>query len=182
MWMHLQQAAHVIRQGGVVAYPTEAVYGLGCHPLNEAAVRRVLAIKQRPENKGVILLGADLEQLLPFIELSAQDMEQLSRPWPLATTYLVPASPLTPSWIRGRHTKVAIRISQHPLASVLARLAGTPLVSTSANLHGAPSCRNVFQVRRALAPVLDFIVTGQCDLAARPSTIIDLESGAIVRQ
>ncbi len=182
MWMHLHQAARVLQRGGVVAYPTEAVYGLGCDPLNEAAVMHLLGIKSRPVNKGLILLGADLTQLAPFVELSADQQQRLSEYWPLATTYLVRASELTPAWIRGDHDKVAVRVSQHPVASELCRLAGSPIVSTSANRAGDPACRNVFQVTRQLGADLDFIVTGQCDRAARPSTIIDLESGAVLRQ
>lgn len=177
----LRQAALCIGQGGVVAYPTEAVYGLGCDPLNAEAVARLLAIKQRPVHKGLILLGADLQQLLPFMRLPDQSLAQLQH-WPLGTTYLVPASTLVPEWIRGDHSKVAVRVSHHPLATRLARLAGTPLVSTSANLSGRPSLRNPFQVGRQLGPLLDYIVTGQCDITDRPSTIIDLESGATVRQ
>ncbi|MDF1628381.1 MAG: L-threonylcarbamoyladenylate synthase [Alcanivoracaceae bacterium] len=182
MWMHLHTAAHALRQGGVVAYPTEAVYGLGCNPLDQHAVHRLLQIKQRPVNKGLILLGADIDQLLPFIKLSAQQEQQLRQHWPLATTYLVRSSELTPDWVRGDHDKVAVRVSQHPIASELCRLAGTALISTSANRGGQPACRNGFQVARHLGDEVDFIVTGQCDRAARPSTIIDLESGAILRQ
>lgn len=182
MWMHLYQAARALRQGGVIGYPTEAVYGLGCDPLNEAAVQRLLEIKSRPVSKGLILLGADLDQLLPFIELTAEQQQRLRKHWPLATTYLIHASALTPTWIRGDHDKVAVRVSQHPLATELCRLAGGPIVSTSANHAGDPACRNAFQVTRQLGADLDFIVTGQCDRAARPSTIIDLESGAVLRQ
>jgi len=182
MWMHLHQAARALQQGGVIAYPTEAVYGLGCDPLDEAAVMRLLEIKSRPVSKGLILLGADLDQLAPFIELSAEQQQRLRQHWPLATTYLVRASARTPTWIRGDHDKVAVRVSQHPIATELCRLAGTPVVSTSANHAGDPACRNVFQVTRQLGADLDFIVTGQCDRAARPSTIIDLDSGAVLRQ
>jgi L-threonylcarbamoyladenylate synthase len=182
MWMHLHQAARALQQGGVIAYPTEAVYGLGCDPLDEAAVMRLLEIKSRPVSKGLILLGADLDQLAPFIELSAEQQQRLRQHWPLATTYLVQSSALTPHWVRGEHDKVAVRVSQHPLASELCRLAGTALISTSANHSGQPACRNAFQVARQLGSEVDFIVTGQCDRAARPSTIIDLESGAILRQ
>lgn len=182
MWMHLHRAALVLQQGGVVAYPTEAVYGLGCDPLNEAAVQRLLEIKSRPVSKGLILLGADLDQLAPFIELTAKQQQQLAEHWPLATTYLVRASTLTPAWIRGEHDKVAVRVSRHPLATELCRLIDSPIVSTSANHAGEPACRNVFQTTRQLGADLDFIVTGQCDRAARPSTIIDLESGAVLRQ
>lgn len=182
MWMHLHQAALILHQGGVIAYPTEAVYGLGCDPLNQAAVMRLLEIKSRPVRKGLILLGADLDQLAPFVELTAEQRQRLRQHWPLATTYLVRASALTPAWIRGDHDKVAVRVSQHPVATELCRRAGGPLVSTSANHAGAPACRNVFQVTRQLGADLNFIVTGQCDRAARPSTIIDLESRAVLRQ
>lgn len=176
----LRQAARCIRQGGVLAYPTEAVYGLGCDPMDAAAVARVLAIKQRPVHKGLILLAADIEQLAPFVDLGDAELAKLT-PWPVATTYLVPASARVPAWITGDHAKVAVRVSHHPLASRLARLAGTPLVSTSANLSGRPALRNPLQVGRQLGPLLDFIVTGQCDISDRPSTIIDLDSGATVR-
>jgi L-threonylcarbamoyladenylate synthase len=181
MWMHLRQAADVIRHGGIIAYPTEAVYGLGCDPLNEIAVQRLLAIKGRNVNKGLILLADSLDQLLPFIALSEDQQIALRQHWPLATTYLVPASERTPTWIRGKHNKVAVRVTQHPVARALARLADTPLVSTSANRSGQPSCRNHFQVVRQLGDELDYLVVGQCDQAARPSTIIDLESGAVLR-
>jgi L-threonylcarbamoyladenylate synthase len=182
MWMHLHQAARTVRAGGVIAYPTEAVYGLGCDPLNEAAVLRLLAIKGRAASKGLILLGADLDQLRPFICLTDAQDARLRDNWPLATTYLVAASAKTPAWIRGQHDKVAVRVSQHPVAAELARLAGMPLVSTSANRSGEPACRTPLQVMRQLGSDLDFIVTGQCDRAARPSTIIDLESGTVLRR
>jgi L-threonylcarbamoyladenylate synthase len=181
MGTHLHQAANILRQGGVVAYPTEAVYGLGCDPLNEQAVNRLLTIKQRPVGKGLILLGADLEQLLPFISLSTQQQQQLQQHWPLATTFLIRSSERTPAWVRGDHDKVAVRVSHHPVASQLALLAGTALISTSANLHGQPSCHHTEQVKQQLGDKVDFIVSGQCDQATRPSTIIDLESGAIIR-
>lgn len=181
MGTHLHQTAIILRQGGVVAYPTEAVYGLGCDPLNEQAVNRLLAIKQRPIGKGLILLGADLEQLLPFIRLSARQQQQLQQHWPLATTYLIRSSEHTPAWVRGDHDKVAVRVSHHPVASQLARLAGSALISTSANHHGQPSCRHAEQVAQQLGEEVDFIVNGQCDQATRPSTIIDLDSGAILR-
>lgn len=181
MWMHLVQAAAVIRAGGVIGYPTEAVFGLGCDPLNAQAVRRLLAIKQRPVSKGLILLAAELAQLEPYIVLSTTQRHSLQQHWPLATTYLVEASSHTPAWIRGDHSKVAIRVTQHPVARALARQLHGPLVSTSANRAGEAACRNQFQLQRQLGAELDFIVSGQCDLAARPSTIIDLDSGAVLR-
>ena len=138
----LRQAARAIREGGVVAYPTEAVYGLGCDPLNARAVDRLLAIKQRPMHKGLILLGADLDQLRPFVDLPEETLAPL-KAWPVGTTYLVPASSLVPEWIRGEHAKVAVRVSHHPLA---ARLAGS--------IQSLPCCEsdhNVAQVVHVLS-------------------------------
>ncbi len=177
----LHTAARVIRAGGVVAYPTEAVYGLGCDPANEAAVRRLLAIKQRPVHKGLILLAGDTAQLRPWISVSDTDMARMQATWPGPVTWVVPASERVPAWVRGRHSSVAVRVSGHPLARALALAAGTPIVSTSANLSGRPSARNAFQVGRQLGQEIDFLVAGQCDLAAKPSTIIDLTSGRTLR-
>ncbi len=181
MKQHLQSAAEIIHAGGVVAYPTESVYGLGCDPFNEAAVMRLLAIKQRPVDKGLILIGADLEQLLPYVQLTDAQQQQLAAGWPAPLTYLVPITDAVPAWVRGSHPKVAIRVPDHPLARELCRRVGHPIISTSANLSGRPSARNPFQVARQLGDQLDFIVTGACDRASKPSTIIDLESGRTLR-
>ncbi|MDX1804208.1 MAG: L-threonylcarbamoyladenylate synthase [Alcanivorax sp.] len=181
MQQHLASAAHILRHGGVVAYPTEAVYGLGCDPLDEAAVRRLLAVKQRPEAKGLILLAADLQQLLPYIKVTDAELARLDNSWPAPVTFLVPASERVPAWVRGDHAKVAVRVSAHPLARSLAALAGGPIISTSANLSGRPAARNRFQVARQLGDQVDFIVSGACDRASKPSTIIDLQSGQTLR-
>lgn len=164
-----------------MAYPTESVYGLGCDPFNEGAVLRLLAIKQRPVDKGLILIGADLAQLLPYVILTEEQQQQLEAGWPAPLTYLVPITDAVPAWVRGRHTKVAIRVPDHPLARQLCQRVGHPIISTSANLSGRPSARNPFQVARQLGDQLDFIVTGACDRASKPSTIIDLESGRTLR-
>ncbi len=181
MKQHLQSAAEIIQAGGVVAYPTESVYGLGCDPFNQQAVMRLLAIKQRPVEKGLILIGADLEQLLPYVQLTQAQQQQLAAGWPAPLTWLVPVTGAVPAWVRGSHSKVAIRVPDHPLARELCRRVGHPIISTSANLSGRPSARNTFQVARQLGEQLDFIVTGACDRASKPSTIIDLESGRTVR-
>ncbi|WP_111657937.1 L-threonylcarbamoyladenylate synthase [Isoalcanivorax indicus] len=175
-------AARVVRGGGVIAYPTEAVYGLGCDPANEEAVLRLLEIKQRPVHKGLILLGADAEQLRPWIKVSDAELARMTERWPGPVTWVVPASARVPGWVRGEHATVAVRVSGHPLARAIAAAAGTPIISTSANLSGRPSARNRFQVARQLGDQLDLIVNGDCNLAQRPSAIIDLASGAHLRR
>lgn len=181
MWMHLHTAARVIRQGGVVAYPTEGVYGLGCDPLNEDAVARLLEIKRRDPDQGLILLGADEEQLRPFMAVNEAQLGRMRQTWPGPVTWLVPASARVPALVRGRHSTVAVRVSGHPQARQLAALAGTPLVSTSANRSGQPAAVSVFQVQRHLGDELDFVVNGRCQRPGRPSTIIDLASGEKLR-
>ena len=101
MYQHLHSAAQIIQAGGVVAYPTESVYGLGCDPFNEEAVSRLLAIKERPVSKGLILIGADLEQLEPYIRLTDSQRKQVAGQWPAPLTYLVDAADSVPAWVRG---------------------------------------------------------------------------------
>ncbi|BAP12989.1 hypothetical protein AS19_01380 [Alcanivorax sp. NBRC 101098] len=181
MDQHLLSAAQIIQEGGVVAYPTESVYGLGCDPFNRNAVMQLLAIKHRPVSKGLILIGESLAQLGPYLHLNEQQSAQLEKKWPAPITYLVDASDRLPAWVRGEHRKVAVRVPDHPLARQLCQLAGQPIISTSANISGRPAARNRYQVARQLGNQLDFIVSGACDRAAKPSTIIDLESGRILR-
>ena len=178
---HLRRGADIIRHGGLVAYPTEAVYGLGCDPLNAEAVARLLVLKRRAPEQGMILLAADLDQVLPWVALDGEQQAALAQHWPLATTYLLPPSQRVPYWITGEHRRVAVRVTAHPVAAALARHADTPIVSTSANRSGEPPARNRFQAARRFAGEVDFIITGQCNLARQPSTIVDFETGEVLR-
>lgn len=180
--LRLHAAARAIQAGGIVAYPTEAVYGLGCDPRNETAVRRLLALKRRPLHKGLILIAADFAQLAPFLQpLSASDQERLAATWPGPCTWLIPARPTTPCWLRGRHDTLAVRITAHPLAAALCRACGYPLVSTSANRSGRPPARTVLAVRRQLGCDLDDLLPGLTGGAAKPTEIRDLRTGQVVR-
>ncbi len=176
----LRRAGEIVRAGGVVAYPTEGVFGLGCRPDDAAAVLRIIDIKQRDPLAGVLLIAADLEQLDGWIDLpgNAPDLRSTAeRP----VTWIVPATSVVPLWIRGRHAGVAIRITAHPVAAALCRAAGMPLVSTSANEHGRPPARNQFVLRRNFRELVDCIVPGRCGPAKGPSEIRDLASGKIFR-
>lgn len=181
MDQHLHSAAQIIQAGGVVAYPTESVYGLGCDPFNRDAVMQLLAIKKRPVSKGLILIGESLAQLAPYLSLTEAQSAQLQTQWPAPVTYLIDASDRLPVWVRGQHRKVAVRVPDHSLARQLCQLAGQPIISTSANISGRPAARNRYQVARQLGDQLDFIVSGACDQGSKPSTIIDLESGRVLR-
>lgn len=175
-------AVRALRARGLIAYPTEAVFGLGCDPNDEAAVLRLLAAKHRRVEKGLILAAADLDQLLPYITpLDAVRTERLRDTWPGPVTWLVPASDRCPTWIRGRHSAVAVRVSAHPVVRDLCRRFGGPIVSTSANRAGREPARDARSVRRAFGPVLDAIVNAPVGGAEKPSEIRDLASGRIIR-
>ncbi len=178
----IRQAARIVHRGGLIAYPTEAVYGLGCDPLNAAAVQRLLALKQRPMDKGLILIAADLDQLRPFLQpLSAEDEATVLATWPGPVTWLLPARAETPRWLRGRHDTLAVRVTDHPLAAALCRRLGHPLVSTSANRSGRQPARSPLDVLRQLNHGIDLILSAPLGKQARPTTIRDLASGRIVR-
>ena len=181
-WLRLRTVARTVQSGGVVAYPTEAVYGLGCDPRNELAARRLLALKDRPMHKGLILIAADFAQLAPFLQpLSPADQARLAVTWPGPYTWLIPARPDTPRWLRGRHDTLAVRVTAHPLAAALCRACGHALVSTSANFSGRPPARTALAVRRQLGRTIDALLVGPTGGAAQPTEIRDLRSGQRVR-
>lgn len=174
----IAKAGRILKQGGVVAYPTEGVYGLGCLPGNRAAVRRLLEIKQRDPSLGLVLIGSRPEQLAAWAELPDVPLES-SAGHPV--TWVLPARAAVPAWIRGRHPGVAVRITAHPVAAALCEAAGSALVSTSANLSGQAPTRSPLLVRRRFGRLVDFVVPGRCGAAAGPSEIRDFASGETLR-
>lgn len=178
----IQRAAQLMRAGNVVAYPTEAVWGLGCDPANAQAVARLLRLKHRSWRKGVILLGADQSQFEPLIERLDKGLQaRLRQSWPGPVTWLVPAAGLVPSWIRGNFTSVALRVTDHPLAAGLSLAFGGPIVSTSANPQGMPPARDRLRLRCYFGDRLDHITPGELGGRKQPSEIRDLITGDIVR-
>lgn len=173
-----------LQQQEVIAYPTEAVFGLGCDPDSEEAVMALLALKQRPVEKGLILIAADYAQLEPYIadrELSVLQRERMFASWPGPVTYVVPASPHTPRWLTGRFDSLAIRVSDHPDVQALCRGFGKPLVSTSANLSGEPPCRNADEVMKQFGPQFP-VLHAETGGRLNPSEIRDVISGNLIRQ
>ena len=177
----IQQIARCVRQGGVIAYPTEAVWGVGCDPWNEEAVLNLLALKDRPMHKGVILVAGDISQF-DFLLQDLPDawIEQLRSSWPGPNTWLVPHQNLLPQWITGQHDSVALRVSDHPLVQALCALTG-PIVSTSANPAGRPSARTRLRVEQYFHGQLDGVLGGALGGRRNPSLIRDLRTGAVVR-
>ncbi len=178
----IRMAAHVMHRGGVIAYPTEAVYGLGCDPRSEAAVQHLLELKQRPVSKGLILIAADFSQLRRYVaEPSPEQQSKLEQSWPGPVTWLIPARPETPRWLRGDHHTLAVRVTAHPVAAALCRMFGGPVVSTSANLAGHPPARNPLAVRRYFHHQLGCIVHGKVGPNRNPTEIRNLADGNLVR-
>jgi L-threonylcarbamoyladenylate synthase len=178
----IAQAARWAACGGLVAYPTEAVYGLGCDPRDGAAVRRLLELKTRPEGKGLILIAADWSQLAPYVvTLDPGRMATIHATWPGPVTWLLPARLEIPRWLTGDHATLAVRVTAHPLAAALCRRWGGALVSTSANRANRSPARSPLGVRRALGAGLDYILVGPCGGAARPSSIRDGVTGEVLR-
>lgn len=179
---HLQQATHILDAGGIIAYPTEAIYGLGCDPLLESAVLRLCAIKQRPLEKGLILIASDFKQLKPFLaKLDKKLKRKVKKSWPGPTTWLLPAHPGTPHWLCGAHSTIAVRVTAHPVAAALCRAFGSPLVSTSANLSLHPAARTPLRVQQIFGDQIDMVVHGATGDLQRPTEIRDGSSGKIIR-
>lgn len=174
------RAARHLVAGGVLAYPTEGVWGLGADPRNRHAVEKILELKKRPVSKGVILVAAAAEQF-EFIlrHLEPDQRAVLDASWPGPNTWLVPHHGEVPYWICGEHTTVALRVSAHPVVRALCQLAG-PLVSTSANPQGLPPARSALKARFYFGDQVGY-APGQVNRNAKPSTIRDLVTGALVR-
>ena len=178
----LRMAAQVVLGGGVIAYPTESIWGLGCDPFNEEAVEQLLELKQRPSGKGLILVAASPSQFEWLLhDLSQAQQSRLTLSWPGPVTWLVPHRGRVPAWISGDHTTVALRVSAHKRVRQLCRCCDGPLVSTSANTAGSVAAKAPHQVWRYFGEGVDYLLPGQVGGSSRPSMIRDLLSDTIVR-
>lgn len=174
------KAAEILQGGGVIAYPTEGVFGLGCLPSDTTAVRKLLAIKQREPSKGLILLAAHASQFDGWIALPAT--VSLPDPQPdNPITWIAPAGEKADYLVRGDNAGIAVRITTNPVAMAICKAVDSPIISTSANLSGRPVARNQFNLRRQFGSLVDYVVPGDCGPSAGPSEIRDLMSGNVLR-
>lgn len=173
-----------LRQNRVVAYPTEAVFGLGCNPNSEQAVRALLELKQRPEEKGLILIAPDREFLLPYIDesrIGESEWQRLERQSDKAITWVVPAKTNVPGYLRGQFDTIAVRICRVQAVVDLCSGCGFALTSTSANLSGQPPCRTAEEVVEQFGP--DFpVLFAKTGGRINPSEIRDIFTQHIFRQ
>lgn len=179
---HIREAVRRIADGGVIAYPTETVYGLGCDPFNATAVLHLLRLKQRDPGQGLILVASDFQQLEPLLlPLPAAARRRVSKAAVTPTSWILPCADWVPTWLRGKHRSLAVRISTHPTCRALCDRWGGPLVSTSANLHGHPAARNPLDIARAFHGRLDYVVHSPVAGSGHPSRIRDGLSGKVLR-
>jgi L-threonylcarbamoyladenylate synthase len=182
--LSLDSAVATLTQGGVIAYPTEAVWGLGCDPRQQAAVLRLLEIKRRPVDKGVIVVAASVDVLHAWVDMDAlapARRQEVLASWPGPHTWILPITAQAPRWVTGTHDGLAVRISAHPLVAALCAAWGGPLVSTSANLAGEPPARSRQALDPALLASIDGVVDGEVGALAQPTQIRDARSGQILR-
>jgi len=179
----LHTAARWIRSGGVIAYPTEAVFGLGCDPANPNAVERVLTLKNRSWRKGLILVASEQRQLERWVEKIGDSWSrQLDKSWPGPTTWLLPASRDCPNWLSGEHDTLAVRVSAHPLVRRLCDILDGAIVSTSANTSGQRPARSVLDIRLRYGTRIDFVLPGPLGGQNQVTEIRDLASGQVIRK
>lgn len=189
----LEKAVEVLHAGGIVATPTEAVFGLSCDPDNFSAVKKLLALKERDTSKGFILISDTLSRLCPYISPLTNDQENtISSMLPKPVTWVVPKASSLPTWIAGEHDSIAIRVTGHPLAKALCAAFGKPLISTSANLSGQPPAKTAKEVHTLFTSALAkhqslfkedwYILDGMLGSESKPTQIRDLITGTILRQ
>ena len=177
----LNQAVSVVAAGGILAYPTEGVYGIGCSPYRLSAINKVLSLKGRKVSKGLILIGSDISQVEHLVDMQVlSDRPEILASWPGPVTWIFPANPGVPEWLTGHHSSLAIRITDHPLVRSLCDKTGL-LVSTSANPSGCHPARTAGRVRAYFGNKLDYILPGVIGGLRGSTEIRDAVSGKILR-
>ena len=170
-----------LQHGGLIAYPTESCYGLGCDPRNPHALRHLIRLKGRSAAKGLLLIAHHFRQLKPFIRpLSAIDQMRMQRSWPGPVPWVVPASAACSLLLTGGRATIALRVTAHPPAARLCRELGMALVSPSANKSGRKPAKTAAQCRRIFGAQVR-VIDGRIGQRRRPSTLIDLATGTTLR-
>lgn len=178
----IEAAAALLQAGGVLAYPTEGVYGLGCDPDNRAAFEKIFALKRRPPEQGVLLIAADLDQVATWIgDAPEAAFTRAKAAWPGAHTFIFPRSARVPEWVAGGHAGIALRVTAHAPSAALCRAFGGPIVSTSANRHGEPPAKSAADIRGIFGDEPDGVLDAPLGGLDRPTPITDAVSGAIIR-
>jgi len=179
----IPRAVQCLQAGDVIAYPTEAVFGLGCDPASEAATRKILALKNRPAEAGLILIADTFERFASYIKpLKAGLKERANATWPGPVTWLFPRGESVPDWLAGNHDTIALRVTAHPVCRELCAAFGGAIVSTSANPREGKPATSQAAVEAYFGSALCGTVDGALGGADRPSEIRDLVTGRVLRE
>jgi len=176
----IRHAAHIVKNGGVIAYPTDTIYGLGCDPFDPDAIEKINRIKQRPLNKHFILLAGDVKQLRRLIQINT-DQEKTLTQNTLPTSWIVKASEDAPSWLTDSSGNLTIRISNDDNVQRLCRALGHAIISTSANISGKSPAKNSFALHKYFHHKVDKILLANKKPSAKASRIIRLCDNQIIR-
>ena len=169
-------------QDKIFAYPTEGVWGIGCNPFSEKAVKKLINLKKRPKNKGIIVLAGSLQQLLPFTQhLSEKLKKRMNSKWPGPHTWLVPSSPDIPKWLIGPTGLVALRLSDHKTVIELTESFNMPICSSSANISGQEPAKNLDEIRTFFGNKV-LIIEGELGGLKKPTPVQNLESKEWLRK
>lgn len=176
----IRHAAHIVRQGGIIAYPTDTIYGLGCDPYNREAVEKISRIKQRPLSKQLILLASEIEQLRPLIQLSKAQEEMITQSTE-PTSWIVTATADAPPWLTADDGSLTIRITQHDEVQKLCSALGHAIISTSANISGKKPAKNSMELHKYFHNRIEKILVYNKQPAGKASRIVRLSDGQIIR-
>ena len=179
---NIEAICESISNGGVIAYPTEAVFGLGCDPSNLESLETLLEIKQRSPDKGLILIASSFDQLRPFLAPDVEPTPEQSTPAPI--TWIFPANKDISSLLTGTHETLAVRVSAHPLVQAICSTLKHPITSTSANLSGEQPCKITSEIIEQFMhhqPAISAVLDGQTGGQLKPTEIRDASSGKILR-
>jgi len=181
--LNISRAMHCLQSGEIIAYPTEAVYGLGCDPACETAVRKLLALKDRPAEAGLILIADRFERFERYIQaLDAGQKELAMTAWPGPVTWLFPRAEGVPDWLAGNHATIALRLTAHPVCRELCAAFEGAIVSTSANPNKKEPARSAAEVEAYFGAAVCGTVAGELGGEHRPSEIRDLVTGRVIRE
>jgi len=177
----LKQVAAHLKRGGVIAYPTESCYGFGCDPKNYQAIKRILQLKQRNKNKGMIVISSKLNYLEKLImPLTIEELDYVNQYWPGAYSFVVQVKPHLPANLTGKHRSLAVRVTRHKQVRQLSNYLHNALVSTSANKSGFRAIKTYRECLRQFGKQV-LVLPGKTLGAKKPSTIIQLSTRKVLR-
>ncbi|EKE01290.1 MAG: hypothetical protein ACD_21C00171G0003 [uncultured bacterium] len=182
MQSKINQAVKILREGGIIAYPTEGVFGLGCDPFNETAVLRLLKIKRRKVEKGLILIATSWDQVKNLIKIDPAKSLSIKQNNKKPITWVLPTTKKVPRWVSGKFDSVAIRVTLHPVAKRICQKFGGSIISTSANLAGKSPAKNSKQAQKQFGAAIDFIMPGRVGNLKKTTEIRDVKTNKVIRK